>query len=60
MYFAKKLTKHSLKAIGDYFGGRDHSTVIHSCQTVEDLMETDRRFKGFVDDILKKIKTSTV
>jgi chromosomal replication initiator protein len=60
MYFAKKLTKHSLKAIGDYFGGRDHSTVIHSCQTVEDLMETDRRFKGFVEDILKKIKTSTV
>lgn len=60
MYFAKKLTKHSLKAIGEFFGGRDHSTVIHSCQTVEDLMETDRRFRGFVDDIQKRIKTSTV
>jgi chromosomal replication initiator protein len=60
MYFAKKMTKYSLKAIGEYFGGRDHSTVIHSCQTVEDLMETDRRFRGFVDDIQKRIKSSTV
>jgi chromosomal replication initiator protein len=60
MYFAKKLTKNSLKTIGEYFGGRDHSTVIHSCQTVEDLMETDRKFKGFVEDIQKKIKISTV
>lgn len=60
MYFAKKLTKNSLKTIGEYFGGRDHSTVIHSCQTVEDLMETDRRFKGYVEEIQKKIKISTV
>jgi len=60
MYFAKKMTKYSLKAIGEFFGGRDHSTVIHSCQTVEDLMETDRRFRGFVDDIQKRIKSSTV
>jgi chromosomal replication initiator protein len=60
MYFAKRLTKNSLKTIGEYFGGRDHSTVIHSCQTVEDLMETDRRFKGYVEEIQKKIKISTV
>jgi chromosomal replication initiator protein len=60
MYFAKKLTKNSLKTIGEFFGGRDHSTVIHSCQTVEDLMETDRSFRGYVEEINKQIKLSTL
>jgi chromosomal replication initiator protein len=35
MYFGKKLTKLSLKNIGEFMGGRDHSTVIHSCQIVD-------------------------
>jgi chromosomal replication initiator protein len=60
MYLAKKFTKQSLKSIGDSFGGRDHSTVIHSCQAVEDLMDTDRRFRGQLDEIQKKIKISTL
>lgn len=60
MYFAKKYTKNSLKSIGDFFGGRDHATVIHSCRTVENLMETDRKFKVFVEDIQRKIKISSV
>ena len=60
MYFAKKMTKNSLKTIGEFFGGRDHSTVIHSCQTVEDLMETDRSFRGYVEEINKQIKLSTL
>src|SRR5690625_3001008 len=37
MFFVKKYTEHSLKNIGDAFGGRDHSTVIYSCLTVNDL-----------------------
>src|SRR6186713_3233715 len=41
MYLAKAFTKNSLKTIGEHFGGRDHTTVIHSCQTVKDLMDTD-------------------
>ena len=41
MFLAKQFTKNSLKTIGDHFGGRDHTTVIHSCQTVKDLMDTD-------------------
>lgn len=60
MYFAKKMTKNSLKTIGEFFGGRDHSTVIHSCQTVEDLMETDRSFRTYVEEINKRIKLSTL
>lgn len=58
MYLAKKLTDKSLKAIGETFGGRDHSTVIYSCRTVSDLMETDTIFKDTVFDLEKKIKMS--
>ncbi len=60
MFFAKDLTKSSLKTIGMFFGGRDHSTVIHACQTVNDLMETDKQFKNDVVEIGKKIKINTV
>ena len=58
MYLAKKLTGKSLKAIGANFGGRDHSTVIYSCKTVQDLMETDGIFKDTVAELEKKIKLS--
>jgi len=58
MFLAKKLTDKSLKSIGEMFGGRDHSTVIYSCKTVQDLMETDAIFKDTVTDLEKKIKMS--
>lgn len=58
MYLAKNLTESSLKAIGDNFGGRDHSTVIYSCRTVQDLMETDVYFKDTVAELEKKIRMS--
>jgi chromosomal replication initiator protein len=56
MYLSKSLTKSSLKSIGAFYGGRDHSTVIYACQTVQDLIHTDKKFKGYVDDIEKKLK----
>ncbi|WP_353138804.1 chromosomal replication initiator protein DnaA [Pseudopedobacter sp.] len=56
MYLAKSHTKTSLKSIGAFFGGRDHSTVIYACQTVEDLIDTDKKFKAYVQDIQKKLK----
>ncbi len=58
MYLAKKLTNKSLKSIGEIFGGRDHSTVIYSCRTVQDLMETDALYKDTVAELEKKIKMS--
>ena len=58
MYFAKQMTKSSLANIGKHFGGRDHSTVIHACQTVQDLMETDNRFKNKVNELEKLISTN--
>lgn len=56
MYLAKNHTKTSLKSIGSFFGGRDHSTVIYACQTVVDLIETDKKFRSYVQDIQKKLK----
>ena len=58
MFLAKKMTNHSLKAIGENFGGRDHSTVIYSCKAVQDLLDTDMIFKDTVADLEKKIKMS--
>jgi chromosomal replication initiator protein len=60
MYYAKDLTKSSLKTIGMHFGGRDHSTVIHACQTVNDLMETDKKFKADIEEIAKRIKMNLI
>ncbi|MEZ5036830.1 MAG: chromosomal replication initiator protein DnaA [Chitinophagales bacterium] len=58
MYFAKEFTKASLKSIGQQFGGRDHSTVIHSCQAVKNLVDTDEDFKDSVDELRKRIELS--
>ena len=43
MALAKELTNHSLPEIGDAFGGRDHTTVMHACKRIKDLREVERR-----------------
>ncbi|MCC5921209.1 MAG: chromosomal replication initiator protein DnaA [Cyclobacteriaceae bacterium] len=60
MYFCKSLTDHSLKSIGFNFGGRDHTTVIHSVQSVEDQMVTNNTYKAHVDEIKKKLKIKKI
>ena len=60
MYFSKEYTNHSLKSIGYHFGGRDHSTVIHAVQTVNDMMEIDNKFNSSVQQLKKKLKMKTV
>jgi chromosomal replication initiator protein len=56
MYFCKRYTQLTLALIGENFGGRDHSTVIHALESVEDMMKTDANFKATVDDLGKKLK----
>ena len=41
MSLAKELTQHSLPELGDFFGGRDHTTVIHACRKIDELKETN-------------------
>jgi len=56
MYLSKELTKSSLKTIGLHFGGRDHSTVIHACTTVEDSMSKDQSMKEIVNNVRSQIE----
>ncbi len=56
MFFAKSLTKSSLATIGSQIGGKDHATVLHACKTVNNLIETDKRFRVYIDEIEKKLK----
>lgn len=58
MYLSRNLTKTSLASIGSQLGGKDHATVLHACNTVCDLMDTDRGFRGFVNDIEKQLTSA--
>src|ERR1700710_930277 len=60
MFLSKAFTKNSLKTIGEHFGGRDHTTVIHSCQTVKDLMDTDTTFKENVMELQQKVQLASL
>jgi chromosomal replication initiator protein len=60
MYLAKMFTKNSLKTIGEHFGGRDHTTVIHSFQTVKDLMDTDLLYRESVMELQQKIQLAAM
>ena len=59
MFLSKELTNSSLKTIGLHFGGRDHSTVIHSCQTIQDRIQNDSVFKQNIDQLRKRIELSS-
>lgn len=50
-YFAKQKTMASLQYIGWIIGGKDHATVLHSCKTVNDLIETDNNFREKITQI---------
>jgi chromosomal replication initiator protein len=55
MYFSKRMTKASLASIGSQIGNRDHATVLHACKTVDNMLETDKQFRKFVEEITKKL-----
>ena len=59
MYLAKSLTLSSLKTIGLHFGGRDHSTVIHACNSIEEYKLTDVSFGKILDEIKNKVELSS-
>ena len=56
MFFSKKHTKNSLATIGLHCGNKDHATVLHACRTVNNLVETDKQFRTYVEEINKKLK----
>jgi len=54
MYLARENTNLSLKTIGIYFGGRDHSTVVHACKIIEERCEKDEKFCRFLNSVKEK------
>jgi chromosomal replication initiator protein len=57
MALAKELTTHSLPEIGDAFGGRDHTTVLHACRKVVELKESDARINEDYSNLLRTLTT---
>ncbi|MEM9323141.1 MAG: chromosomal replication initiator protein DnaA [Pseudomonadota bacterium] len=55
MSLAKELTRHSLPEIGDAFGGRDHTTVLHACRKIKELRETETRVDEDYKNLLRTL-----
>ena len=55
MALAKELTTHSLPEIGDAFGGRDHTTVMHACKRIKELRETEPRIQEDFSNLLRTL-----
>ena len=55
MSLAKELTRHSLPEIGDAFGGRDHTTVLHACRRIQALRDSDTRVKEDYQNLLRTL-----
>ncbi|GAB3460393.1 chromosomal replication initiator protein DnaA [Azotobacter salinestris] len=57
MALSKELTNHSLPEIGDSFGGRDHTTVLHACRKIAELRETDADIREDYKNLLRTLTT---
>ena len=55
MALCKELTDHSLPEIGDAFGGRDHTTVLHACRKIKELSDTDLAIRDDYNNLLKAL-----
>ncbi|MNW17100.1 Chromosomal replication initiator protein DnaA [compost metagenome] len=59
MYLSRELTDFSLPKIGDAFGGRDHTTVIHAHEKITQQLKMDQDLFKVINNITEKIKSST-
>jgi chromosomal replication initiator protein len=57
MALSKELTNHSLPEIGDSFGGRDHTTVLHACRKIKELRETNADIREDYKNLLRSLTT---
>jgi chromosomal replication initiator protein len=60
MYLTREYTDLSLKTIGLYFGGRDHSTVVHACRWVEERLKEDPIFSRLINDLKAKLSQNNM
>jgi len=60
MYISRELTEYSTTEVGAEFGGRDHTTVMHACQKIEDRMKLDPNLEPSLQQLIKKVKENNV
>jgi chromosomal replication initiator protein len=58
MYLARSLTQHSLNQIGEYFGGRDHTTVMHGCHKTASLVKIDPAIRRAIEELQQQWQTT--
>ena len=58
MYLARELTNISLPKIGENFGNRDHTTVMHACDKIKTALNTDPETKNIINILISNIKNS--
>jgi chromosomal replication initiator protein len=56
MYLTRELTDYSLPKIGEAFGGRDHTTVLHAHEKITEAMEQDQDLKNIILNLKEKLK----
>jgi chromosomal replication initiator protein len=56
VHLARRLTNESLENIGKYFGGRDHTTVLHSCRKTEELAKSDPAVAEAIENLQKMLE----
>ncbi len=56
MYITRSLTDYSLVQIGQYFGGKDHTTVMHAIDKIEKLIEKDEKYKSILNELISRIQ----
>jgi chromosomal replication initiator protein len=59
MYLARQMTGKSLEEVGGYFGGRDHTTVLHAARSITQLVERDGRLRSLLDEIASEVKNGS-
>ena len=60
MHLARQLTRHSLEEIGGYFGGRDHTTVLHAVRTIDRQRHNDARLQAMLEEICRTLGTGNL
>lgn len=60
MHLSRELTEYSTTEVGAEFGGRDHTTVMHACQKIEDRMKLDPNIEPTLQNLVKRIKENNV
>jgi chromosomal replication initiator protein len=60
MYISRELTEYSTTEVGAEFGGRDHTTVMHACQKIEDRTKLDPNLEPTLQQLIKKVKENSV